>query len=137
MKDSPKIENLLAKISELEQENAMLRRDFSSAVKGDTVRVPDAIKPLFDEAQKTVGEYFRNLKMDPTRGTIEINDQRYVLVRASALSNDFLNTIQHLYEDRGEKEALSIGKNFLFVSFIFFFHEIGYFFSAFFFIGAG
>ena len=82
--------------------------------KGDTVSVPDAIKPLFDEAQKTVGEYFRNLKMDPTRGTIEINDQRYVLVRASALSNDFLNTIQHLYSDRGEKEALSIGKNFLF-----------------------
>ena len=26
----------------------------------------------------------------------------------------FLNTIQHLYSDRGEKEALAIGKNFLF-----------------------
>lgn len=114
MSDSKEIKELLAKIQKLEQENAMLRRDFSSVEKGDTVSVPDAIKPLFDEAQKTVGEYFRNLKMDPTRGTIEINDQRYVLVRASALSNDFLNTIQQLYADRGEKEALSIGKNFLF-----------------------
>lgn len=114
MSDSKEINELLAKIRELEQENAMLRRDFSSVEKGNTVRVPDGIKPLFDEAQKTVGEYFRNLKMDPTRGTIEINDQRYVLVRASALSNDFLNTIQHLYSNRGEKEALSIGKNFLF-----------------------
>lgn len=114
MSDDKKINELLAKIQKLEQENAMLRRDFNSPVKGDTVRVPDGIKPLFDEAQKIVGEYFRNLKMDPTRGTIEINEQRYVLVRASALSNDFLNTIQHLYADRGEKEALSIGKNFLF-----------------------
>ncbi len=114
MSDSKKIEDLLGKIQKLEQENAMLRRDFSFVKKGDTVSVPDAIKPLFDEAQKTVGEYFRNLKMDPTRGTIEINDQRYVLVRASALSNDFLDTIQQLYADRGEKEALSIGKNFLF-----------------------
>jgi signal transduction histidine kinase/ActR/RegA family two-component response regulator/predicted hydrocarbon binding protein len=114
MSEPHKIDNLLARIKQLEEENAMLRRDFNSPVKGDTVTVPDAIKPLFDEAQKTVGEYFRNLKMYPTRGTIEINDQRYVLVRASALSNDFLNTIQQLYADRGEKEAMSIGKNFLF-----------------------
>ncbi|MFL5762823.1 MAG: ATP-binding protein [Bacteroidia bacterium] len=112
MSDSPKIEELQARIEQLEKENAILRRDFG--VIGDTVSVPASIKPLFDEAQKTVGEYFRYLKMDPTRGTIEINDQRYVLVRASALSNDFLSTIQQLYSDRGEKEAMAIGKNFLF-----------------------
>ena len=114
MSDSKKINELLAKIERLEQENAMLKRDFSAVAKGNTVNVPEAIKPLFDEAQKIVGDYFRNLKMDPTHGTIEINDQRYVLVRASALSNDFLHTIQKLYSDRGEKEAFSIGKNFLF-----------------------
>lgn len=114
MKEISKIDDLLNRITELEKENAILKRDFNSPVKGDTVSVPDNVKPLFDQAQKTVGEYFRNLKMDPTRGTIEINDQRYVLVRASALSNDFLTTIQHLYADRGEKEAMSIGKNFLF-----------------------
>ncbi|MBL0329194.1 MAG: response regulator [Bacteroidetes bacterium] len=114
MSDSKKINELLAKIEKLEQENAMLKRDFSAVAKGNTVNVPEGIKPLFDEAQKIVGDYFRNLKMDPTHGTIEINDQRYVLVRASALSNDFLHTIQKLYSDRGEKEAISIGKNFLF-----------------------
>lgn len=114
MSDLKKINELLAKIEQLEQENAMLKRDFSAVAKGNTVNVPEAIKPLFDEAQKIVGDYFRNLKMDPTHGTIEINDQRYVLVRASALSNDFLHTIQKLYSDRGEKEAISIGKNFLF-----------------------
>ncbi|MBC7933794.1 MAG: response regulator [Rhizobacter sp.] len=105
---------LKQKIKELETENAMLRRDFNYLPQGDTVRVPPEMRPLFDVAQQTVNEYFRHLKMDPTQGTIEINDQRYVLVRASALSKDFLETVQNLYADRGESEALSIGKNFLF-----------------------
>lgn len=114
MNKEENIKELQRRIEELERENALLKRDFSSIENGNTVSVPENIKPLFDKAQKTVGEYFRNLKMDPNRGTIEINDQRYVLVRASALSHDFLTTIQQLYADRGEKEALSIGKNFLF-----------------------
>lgn len=105
---------LLKSIEQLKHENAMLRRDFSSLAKGNTVSVPDTMKPVFDAAQKNVGDYFRELKMDPTHGTIEINDQRYVLILASALSIDFLSTIQKLYADRGEKEALAIGKNFLF-----------------------
>lgn len=82
--------------------------------KGDTVSVPNQIKPIFDKAQKTVGKYFSDLYHDPEKGTIEIHDQRYVLVRASALSYDFLNTIQNLYADRGEEEAINIGRNFLF-----------------------
>jgi signal transduction histidine kinase/CheY-like chemotaxis protein/predicted hydrocarbon binding protein len=114
MKEEDKIKELQSRIEELERENALLKRDFSTLGNGETVSVPENVKPLFDKAQKTVGEYFRNLKMDPSRGTIEINDQRYVLVRASALSHDFLTTIQQLYSDRGEKEAMSIGKNFLF-----------------------
>ncbi len=107
-------EQLLERIEALERENAMLRRDFSLPPGGDTVSVPEAMRPIFDVAQKTVSEYFRNLVMDPSKGTIEINDQRYVLVRASALSKDFLETIQSLYADRGEAEAMTIGKNFLF-----------------------
>ena len=98
------------RIKELEKENAMLRRDFNYLPQGDTVSVPAELRPLFDVAQQTVNEYFRHLKMDPTQGTIEINDQRYVLVRASALSKDFLETVQNLYADRGEAEALSIVK---------------------------
>ncbi len=108
------ISALRARIGELESENALLRRDFGSIGKGAMVIVPDEIKPLFDVAQGAVSDYFRNLKMDPTQGTIEINEQRYVLVRASALSKDFLDTIKKLYADRGESEAMSIGKNFLF-----------------------
>jgi signal transduction histidine kinase/CheY-like chemotaxis protein len=108
------ISALKKRIEALEHENAMLRRDFTLISNTNTVSVPDAIKPLFDKAQIVVGDYFRDLKMDPNKGTIEINDQRYVLVRASALSTDFLSTIQKLYADRGDKEAMAIGKNFLF-----------------------
>lgn len=105
---------LQKRVDELERENAMLRRDTRSLPIGDSVIVPVEMKPIFDVAQQTVSKYFRNLSMDPTKGTIEINDQRYILVRASALSKDFLDTIQNLYADRGEHEALAIGKNFLF-----------------------
>lgn len=79
-----------------------------------SVNVPDTIRPVFDVAEGTVREYFRDLKMDPGCGTIEINDQRYVLVRASSFSKGFLETIQGLYADKGETEAFSIGRNFLF-----------------------
>lgn len=114
MDEASKIKSLLEQVEKLRQENAMLRRDFSALAKGNTVSVPEDMKPLFDFAQKKVGDYFRELKMDPAKGTIEINDQRYILIRASALSIDFLSTIQKLYSDRGEEEALIIGKNFLF-----------------------
>ncbi|MCW3101777.1 MAG: response regulator [Bacteroidetes bacterium] len=114
MSGEENIKALQKRIEELERENARLKNNFPPPVSGNTVSVPDNVKALFDKAQQTVGEYFQNLKMDPTHGTIEINDQRYVLVRASALSHDFLTTIQQLYSDRGEKEAMLIGKNFLF-----------------------
>lgn len=114
MNNAISIAELQQRIQDLERENALLRRDFHSLPQGNSVIVPDELKPVFDIAQQTVGAYFRDLKMDPGKGTIEINDQRYVLVRASTLSKDFLDTVQKLYADRGAAEALSIGKNFLF-----------------------
>lgn len=113
-KPIPTIDQLYKKIEDLERENAALRRDFSLLTGKHAVKVPEAFKPFFDAAQQTVRNYFSELKMDPSRGTIEINDQRYVLVRASAFSKGFLETILHLYADKGENEAFSIGQNFLF-----------------------
>jgi CheY-like chemotaxis protein/predicted hydrocarbon binding protein/HPt (histidine-containing phosphotransfer) domain-containing protein len=113
-KPIPTIDQLSKRIEDLERENAALRRDFSLLTGKHAVKVPEAFKPFFDAAQQTVRNYFSELKMDPSRGTIEINDQRYVLVRASAFSKGFLETILHLYADKGENEAFSIGHNFLF-----------------------
>ncbi len=77
------------RLKDLEKENRILRKDYAEKSRNISVIVPPELQPLFDIAQKTVGDYFTNLKMDPGTGTIEINDQRYLLVRASALSKDF------------------------------------------------
>jgi len=108
-------EELLNKIEELENENCLLKEGVTSFLTtGETVSVPEQFKPLFDVAQKTVGSYFQELKASPSKGTIEINDERYVLLRASALSIDFLNKIKDLYADKGEEQGYAIGRNFLF-----------------------
>jgi len=107
-------EELIQEIEKLKNEVKILKTKSFEPSRPETVHVPDQIKPIFDIAEKTVGEYFKSLKTDPSTATIEIANQRYVLVRASTLSFEFLNTIKNLYADRGEKEAISIGKNFLF-----------------------
>lgn len=109
------IEALLQRISVLERENALLKQGIKNYnVKGKTVSAPEEYKALFDHAQKIVGEYFRGIDINPTKGTITINEQRYVLVRASALSIDFFQKIKDLYADKGDAEAINIGRNFLF-----------------------
>ena len=109
------------KIAKLEKENRKLKIENKKLVSlsqhKDTnpkVKAPKPFAAIFEKAEKTVGEYFKSLKFTPSKGTIEINDERYVLVRASALSYEFLNSFKDLYSDRGEDEALNIGKNILF-----------------------
>ncbi len=107
-------------IRELKRENELLKKenqklkDFYKSSTKTTVKVPKSIQPIFSKAEKLVKDYFSSLKFDPSKGCIEINNERYILVRASALSHEFLNSIKYLYKDRGEEESLSIGKNILF-----------------------
>ena len=79
-----------------------------------TVQVPDAMRSLFAEAESTVASYFADAIADPSQANISINDERYVLVRASSLSYEFLNTIRNLYADLGDEQAFDVGRNFLF-----------------------
>lgn len=105
---------LRAEIALLKRENARLKKTFSISTTEPTVKAPKEVRPIFDKAEKLVSDYFRSLRFAPAKGTIEINNERYLLVRASALSHEFLNTIKHLYSERGEEEAFTIGKNILF-----------------------
>ncbi|HEU4717783.1 MAG TPA: histidine kinase dimerization/phosphoacceptor domain -containing protein [Bacteroidia bacterium] len=106
---------LRQKIKTLEKENAALREQHKAFTTSlPTVKSPDSFRPLFNDAEKTVREYFSDFHPDPSRGTIDISGERYLLVRASALSVEFLNSIKSLYRDRGEEEAYAIGRNFLF-----------------------
>src|ERR1700756_1100010 len=108
-----KIKELKKEIAFLKKENKQLKAVQKSTDK-PTVKVPKPIQPVFSKAEKLVKNYFSSLKFNPAEGRIEINNERYILVRASALSHEFLNNIKLLYKDRGEDQALSIGKNILF-----------------------
>jgi two-component sensor histidine kinase/predicted hydrocarbon binding protein len=109
-----KIKQLKKEILLLKKENAGLKKSFNLNTNKHTVKVPKQIEPIFNKAEKLVGKYFKSLKFSPSKGSIEINNERYVLVRASALSHEFLNSFKQLYKDRGDEEATNIGKNILF-----------------------
>jgi|SRR6185437_8566903 len=108
-----KIKELKKEITFLKKENKKLKT-LTHTTNKPMVKVPKPIQPVFTKAEKLVGDYFSSLKFNPSGGRIEINNERYILVRASALSHEFLNSIKHLYKDRGEEQAISIGKNILF-----------------------
>lgn len=114
MKKNSELEKLRVENTKLKATIKKLKSEKKWPPEGKTVSVPKPFQTIFNKAQETVGKYFSDLSHAPEKGTIEINDQRYVLVRASALSYDFLNTIKQLYADRGETEAMNIGRNFLF-----------------------
>ncbi|MBX3188938.1 MAG: XylR N-terminal domain-containing protein [Labilithrix sp.] len=107
-------EKLLARIAELEAENERLRAGVFQPSAVSVVRAPEAAQPLFDQVAVTMRDLFRKIDIDPARAMIAIDDERYLLVRASAFSIDFLDTLVQLYADRGEREALAIARGFLF-----------------------
>ena len=109
-----KEKKLSTEIKRLKREINLLKNkriDFESVV---TVKAPQRYEPEFRKAQKTVGEYFKEISISPETGTINIHNERYVLIRASSLSYEFLQAIKNLYADRSDQEAMLIGRNFLF-----------------------
>ena len=79
-----------------------------------TVSVPEPMIPLFERAQAYVSRYFDEQRADPSKGTIEIFEQRYILVRAASMSVEFFDQIMRLYEDKGEDEAVAVARSLLF-----------------------
>ncbi len=71
-----------------------------------TVRVPAPFEPPFRAAERSVSSYFESMSVDPTRGTIRIGDERYVLVRAMSLSVHFFEFMKEMYPSFTEGEAL-------------------------------
>lgn len=80
----------------------------------NTVRVPEQFNPLFLKAQEYVSKYFSLKTEDPSKGTIEIFGERYILVRAASMSVDFFDTIMNLYKSEGKEEAINIARSILF-----------------------
>jgi two-component sensor histidine kinase/predicted hydrocarbon binding protein len=115
MDANEEIKRLKAEVKSLKKELSFLKSATKPRGKNlKTVIVPPELEMIFDEAEVNVGKYHNSLVIDPAKASITISGQRYLLVRASALSIEFLEGIMNYYRDRGEKESLSIGKNILF-----------------------
>lgn len=80
----------------------------------NTVRVPKEFELLFEKAQELISKYFQGKREDPTKGTIDVHGERYVLIRAGSMSVDFFEVIKKLYEKEGVKEAENIARQILF-----------------------
>jgi hypothetical protein len=59
-----------------------------------TVRVPAKLVDAFASAEAVVARYFADRASTPSRGTIEISGERYVLVRAASLSVEFFGLVR-------------------------------------------
>ncbi|HEY8144919.1 MAG TPA: ATP-binding protein [Kofleriaceae bacterium] len=79
-----------------------------------TVRVPPGMEELFERAEEVVSRYFRDRVDDPSRGTIEVFGERYVLVRAASLSVEFFQLVSSLYGEGRQKDADDFARNILF-----------------------
>jgi PAS domain S-box-containing protein len=82
--------------------------------KKNVVKVPEELQGVFLAGQKLVEEYFLGKRENPSKGTIEIADQRYILIRAASLSVEFFEVVKRLYADRSEKEAIALARDLLF-----------------------
>ena len=79
-----------------------------------TVIVPDSLSEIFGAVEKKVEEHFTDFNYDPVSGEITVHGQRYILFRSDSMSYEFMDFIKERYSDRSEKEAESIGNNFLY-----------------------
>lgn len=80
----------------------------------NTVSVPEELYPVFLKAQDYVREYFSEVQSDPEKGVIKYSGERYILVRASAMSKELFDMMALMYSDRGKQEARDLSFNFLF-----------------------
>jgi diguanylate cyclase (GGDEF)-like protein/PAS domain S-box-containing protein len=78
-----------------------------------TVKAPLQIEAIFDKAEEQVSRFFQDRRDDPTKGTIEISNERFVLVRGASLSVEFFDILKRIFA-HSEQEAASIASQVLF-----------------------
>jgi len=79
-----------------------------------TVDVPEQFEPIFARAEQVVSEYFAGRSHDPSRAAIEIDGERYVLVRAASLSIEFFAMVRRLFGPGREADADEFSRHILF-----------------------
>jgi signal transduction histidine kinase len=79
-----------------------------------TVKVPPGMESLFEQAERVVSLYFSERRDQPERGSIEIQGERYVLLRAASLSVEFFLVVRELLGGDRRNEADEFARNILF-----------------------
>jgi signal transduction histidine kinase len=69
---------------------------------------------LFAKAEEVVSRFFRDRVDDPTRGTIDIHGERYLLIRGAALSVEFFDLVRTLYAPEQRADADEFARAILF-----------------------
>lgn len=80
----------------------------------NSVKVPAEFEAVFEKAQEYVDTYFSEVKRDPSKGTVEIFGERYILVRAASMSIDFFELIESLYKNKGGRGGGDIARQLLY-----------------------
>lgn len=67
--------------------------------------VPPHLDSLLSKAESFVGNLFSMLRRSPSEGSIHVEDERYILIRAASFSVEFFRMIRTLYGDQKQREA--------------------------------
>jgi PAS domain S-box-containing protein len=104
-----------SEIKKTEKKLSDLRRKLSEATKYDNVfDSPHVNEELLLEVQDKFSEYFNNQAFYSSEGKIEINNERYILMRSSSISFDFFQGLMTLLEDKGGDSAFEIAADMLY-----------------------
>ncbi len=68
--------------------------------------VPPELSSVFEKANESVKSYFGNLKTIPARGRVEVDKDRFILLRTDSLSVVLRNVLSEIYGDRGSDQLL-------------------------------
>jgi diguanylate cyclase (GGDEF)-like protein/PAS domain S-box-containing protein len=70
-----------------------------------SAKIPEKFESIFAAAEKTVAEYFELKSFRPDTGSIEISEDRYILLRGASISVEFFQLCRKLFGEENEKEA--------------------------------
>jgi len=79
-----------------------------------TVDVPPSLEAAFAAAEELVALHFDKKRERPDQGTIDIDGERYVLVRAASLSERFFAVVREMYGEGRQDEADGFARNILY-----------------------
>ena len=68
--------------------------------------VPPEMLEVFEKARDAVKDYFESLSTNPTLGRVEIDKDRFILVRTASLSLVLRNVLATIYGERGSDQLL-------------------------------